>query len=244
MPYRDFFILDEESLRRLEGILQDASSQIQPNPTVVYRVEREDNRFYETVDIAKVLQDANIDGKRIHTVSIELRDPAAQGNRRPAQDWIVQVTFKRNKREIFSTHDDVNLRIASDNLTWALKWSDELDPQVMRTLRAKKTSRWLLGLFVIPFLVLIVRTSQSYEDTATSGCFVLIATVLAAFLAIWMSSTERFSRWFGPRSGFLWGEEARDYKDWEDTRKRIVWGIFVAFIISVAASVGVAVSIP
>ena len=63
--YRGWFVVDEDALRRLQTVLAKGASSLDFETHVVFRVDREDDRFYETTDLDDVLSDANLPGKRV-----------------------------------------------------------------------------------------------------------------------------------------------------------------------------------
>ena len=64
------------------------------------------------------------------------------------------------------------------------------------------------------------------------GLFIIISFVWAT-----MSRETALTRWFGPESTFLWGDEAQAYASREQTRRNVLWGVIIAFLVSVAESI-------
>ncbi|MBM0743162.1 hypothetical protein JOY44_16355 [Phormidium sp. CLA17] len=71
--YRKPFVLDENTLRRIYALLEKAAIELASPPSVVFHIEREDDRYYETISIDEVLSDPNVPNRRINVTSIELR---------------------------------------------------------------------------------------------------------------------------------------------------------------------------
>lgn len=44
------------------------------------------------------------------------------------------------------------------------------------------------------------------------------------------------NKWLGPETVFLWGEEEKKFPEREQTRRNLFWGVVVAFIVSLIAS--------
>lgn len=72
------FVLDEDALIRIQGVLDKAAKSLQSDVQVVFRVEREDDRFYETANLEDVLSDPNIFGKKVTLIGIEIRENKAE----------------------------------------------------------------------------------------------------------------------------------------------------------------------
>ena len=256
--YYKAFILEEDSLRRIHGLLEKAAKELPDPSTVVFHVEREDDRYYQTTNIDDVTADPNIMGKRTMLTSIELRSThQTQAQLSPGEpEWIVMVVFSLEERSgsMFSRGDRVIMRISSENKNWALLLSDELEPQIQRTFKVKQTPRWLLWLFALPFIVMAIKLSylslpllQTTTEASLLMGFIGIVSGISAgvitgsvFALIYLrigGMHKRFVRVFGPESAFLWGEEIESYQDREKLRQNILWGIIVAFVISLASSV-------
>lgn len=66
------FVVDENALRRIIGVIEKHAKDLDLQTEIIYRVEREDDRFYETNDLSEVVSDPNVDGKRITNLSVRL----------------------------------------------------------------------------------------------------------------------------------------------------------------------------
>lgn len=240
--FKQAFLLDEENLRRFQGILGRAAKTL-PFPTqTVFHVEREDDRYYETINIDEVLADPNITARRITLVAIELRKDAEQisNQGQNPSGWRVAVVYSLREKDVsFPDPDMVRIRVATNDKNWALLLADELEPQMQRTFKVKRTPRWLLALLLILLLVVISKTMAiKYRDFIIpvfligfpcAGLVFLLADY--SFLRNWFIKT------FGPESVFLWGDEAQAYPQREQTRLHLQWGVVVAFFASLAASI-------
>jgi len=250
--YRNYgkaFVLDEDTLRRIEGLLSKHAADYPEPLELVFHIEREDDRFYETHILADVLADPNSTTKKINLLAIELRlkpigTETPSGNREAP---VVALVFDM-QTELGQVRRQVMLRIRSPHRTWALLVADDIEPQIQRTFRARRTPRFLLLLFLIPAGFGFYRLSQLFKNQATvsSTDFVLAiitVSIFAVFLASYMSVARIISgvpRWFrfcfGPCSAFLWGAEIDVYQEREGIRKNILWVVIVGFIVSLAAS--------
>jgi len=251
--YRQAFLLDEDGLRRFHGLLKKAANDLAFPTDVVFHIEREDDRYYETADIEEVLADPNIPGKRVTLVRIELR-PQEPQNQEDSQhsDWMVMVVYSLRERDRpFPDPDEVLIRIATHDKNWALLLADDLEPQVQRTFKAKRTPRWLIGLLLIPFLFLLLRgvVCDTSKRGGLSPEFIVITLAIGVMLMVllWMSFRlhsvpQWFVKAFGPEAAFLWGEEAQSYPSREQTRRNIQWGVIIAFLASLVAGIVVALA--
>ena len=70
--FKKTFELDEDSTRRITGILEKAAKEFGSPTTIVYYVYRKDYRFYETTELENIFNDANINGKEICLFRVEL----------------------------------------------------------------------------------------------------------------------------------------------------------------------------
>jgi hypothetical protein len=234
--YRRPFVLDENTFRRIYALLEKAATDLASQPSIVFRIDREDDRYYESISIDEVLSDPNVPNRRINITSIGLRVVNQPTQAAPYRErgWIVQVRFDLDDNE-------VRIQIDTEDKNWSLLLADQLEPQVQRTFNVKSTPRWTLALFFIPFLVVIFRFFRSIPpDIALTSLSFIVLTVGTIVPLLAISSLTVTSKWFvtlfGPESAFLWGEEARSYKDREQTRQNIFWAIIVAFIVSLGAS--------
>jgi hypothetical protein len=133
--WRKAFILEEDCLRRIQAILQKMARDLpDPKPAVVFRVEREDDRFYETTDIADVLADPNVSGKRVILVSAELRATDGSDSESDARRNPIAITnFAAEERYgRFTDRNEVRLRISTGDRNWGLLLADEIEPQIQR----------------------------------------------------------------------------------------------------------------
>lgn len=240
--YDNYFILEEDSLRRFQAILEKAAKELPSPPEVVFRVEREDDRFYETLNIEDVLTDPNINGRRVGVVYIELRPREVKQEQ--LFDYprnIVTLKFASDERFARSgNRNEVQLEISHDNRNWALLLADEIEPQIQRTFKAKGFPKLLIPILVAPLMVVILhiwRRKFNPDSTISTSRSVLVFAYTFVMLIMFdlMSKSIRF-RWYyhfiGPESVFMWGEEANAYRTRQKIRQNILWGIIVAFLVS------------
>lgn len=229
------FILDEDALRRIVGILAAKGKELAFPNAVVFHVKREDDRFYETTTLEDVLSDANTPGHRIQLVAIELRDTTPGKAVVPwERDWIVSVQFTTVGRT-------QRIEVASENRSWALLLADELGPQVVRTFSAKKIPSLILIASYIAMGVGLFALAKSYAHLMPFDGLTIVKTALImvfGFLSIaTLQPRERFvAHWTGPESSFHWGEQRTSYGARESVRKNILWVVIAGFFVSVGAT--------
>jgi hypothetical protein len=252
------FLVDEDALRRIEATLAKAAPDLGVPTQVVFHVEREDDRFYETTKLEDVLSDPNLPGRRIFSVSVELRKETQDRQRPWEPDWVARVSLIKEHRheDIPFDTDEVQIRISTPDRSWALMLADQLEPQVERLFVKRRFTMaliYLIGLFVTSLLVITGESLEKHRPPlaliqepytlwklgATSAGVLILLTVLShrpfRFLV------PKWLREFGGyESIFLWGEEAKLYPGRQATRRSLFWGIVVAFFVS--ATAGVAVS--
>ncbi len=236
--YRKCFILDEDGLRRIEGVLREAQSKLDTESKIVFRIERTDDRFYETESIDEVLTDPNVKDRKVSLLNISLRIQSDHTNSDSDFKSIVAIEFEDDNSPYFF-RCDIFFKIVSEDKTWALLLADELEPQVSRVIKATQTPRWILYLYTIPLGVLALKLSRLF-DLSTSLLllvfFCLISTYLLSKMLSFTSNPKWFTKYFGPESVFLWGDEVEEYLTRSKTRQNLFWVVIVGFLVSFAAS--------
>jgi len=156
-------------------------------------------------------------------------------------DWIVAVIFESDEK------DPVQLRIYSEKINWALLLADELEPQIERTFKPNAISDWIL----LPFYwSLVILGFKGFNILFSKGIFpagiiyslqVLIIILALLFSFFTLSKGKLRSKWLtkylGPESVFLWGDQRGNYLERKQTRKNIFWSVIVGFLISIAANI-------
>jgi hypothetical protein len=242
--YNNHFILDEDTIRRLQGVLERAKGTLDEPTEMIISVEREDDRFYEVTNVDEVLTDPNVPVKRITALCFDLRREflPEQHYRYWEMDWIVRVEFIRDRkhmRSIFTpTENEIRLQISSGDKNWALLLSDDIDQLLIGAQRAKSTPRWLLICFLIPIFLLLIKASvETSWAILILGIILFIFFLLFLFALKFLIGTPRwFQLLFGPISSFSWGREELEYRNFEQRRQNIMWTVIVGFILSFITS--------
>ncbi|HEX5372167.1 MAG TPA: hypothetical protein VFW84_05490 [Aquabacterium sp.] len=240
------FLLDEDGIRRISGILNSKAQSLQQTTTLVYFVRREDDRFYETTELDDLLADPNTYKHRIQHLVIELRktDPAhtiAPWDRK----WVASISFT------FEKEGRVKFTIASDDKNWSLLLADELEPQISRTRVNQKVSTFLLlsfyaalaCFFYAGFPKIGALIGFSPEVVKNIIFFALVGIAIATLGSIG-ERNEIIASIFGPESCFCWGEQSRVLERRVEFHKNITWAIIVGFFISLASTVYTSATLP
>lgn len=246
--FTDDFILDEDSIRRIAGIFEKFSRDLKEKTKIVYYVEREDDRFYRTINIDDVLSDANIQGKKVVQFNISLNYDDKDRIFQPwEQDWIAYVDFSKNPTNLirWRTTEKVTFRIHSENKNWALLFADEIQPQIERTFKCKKVSnRLLIFLYCsLYFLAVIVLKANEKNITKDILSFFMFIITISLFFLVVQTIGDRasfISYLFGPESFFLWGDSVDVFDSREAFRANIFLGVIVSLIVSLSANIAMA----
>jgi hypothetical protein len=191
------------------------------------------------MNLADVLNDPNVSGKRIRFCALEVRENDPGSQTKPWEsDWIVRVGFDRTSR------NRVVFRISTKDRTWALHLADQLEPQIERTFKSYKTPAWWIALctFALAFFLdnLVTHSSWSCRLPHVLLSWFPIVVWIAALIFVSAVIGERpdwAAKFFGPESVFLWGDEVQCFTQREDTRKNIFWIAIVGFLVSLGAGV-------
>lgn len=233
------FFLDEDGIRRIVGVLREKSASLPYKSDIVLAVRREDDRFYETLNVEDVLSDANTPDRRVQTLAIELRSQDPVRKLEPwDRNWVVQVIYKIGKTS------SIQINIHSDDRDWALLLADTLEPQIARTLTLEKISNstlWMLCAAITAFLVMCARTilPQLSFGKSLAESFEAIAWIAAVIFSLSLFDDERsewLAKWAGPQSSFKWGDQVAAFEKCIERQKNIFWAVIVGFVVSIAST--------
>lgn len=228
------FVLDENGLRRIAGVLSEKAQDLPYQCSIVFHVKREDDRFYETTQVEDVLADANTPGSRIKLLRIELRNADPNKVAVPwERDWIVAVQYSNDAK-------NQSINVTSEDKNWALILADAIEPQVTRTFTAKQIPTWILiPTYVALAYLLHTLTKSPLKIAPDTVSLIDFAIWIGAFVLSTSTLDERnawISKWAGPKSSFQWGEQALSYNQFESNRQNIFWVVFVGFAVSIMAT--------
>ena len=94
--YKERFVVDEYSLRRIEAIMIRHKKDYAEPTNLIYKINREDDRFYETDNLDDVLSDPNVANSKVSILYIQLRKEAKEGGSKSDDDIICQIKFERD----------------------------------------------------------------------------------------------------------------------------------------------------
>lgn len=264
--YPNHFNLSETHLRKIHSVMEDYANKIDSGAYVSIYIERENNSFYETRDLEKIVSEENSSGKSIETLRMEIVLDKVEG------DHISSEKDASKAMIGFSKSKDVKIKLMTANKSrdWCFLLIDELDTQVQRIIKGKSTSVFKARILdlVVALSVLIVLLSGIAWNTLTSQYDTqnLLASTLdnkVDFLvgeAVERHNTKTI--WFIPgmamvmifflvvlefkpitklvkasnTSVFYWGDMIPIYDAYVQKRTRIKWGVVIAFVVSLAAS--------
>jgi hypothetical protein len=230
--FKKAFVLDEDGLRRLEGVLTKAITTYPEPLTITFRVEREDDRFFETHSIDEVLADPNIDNRSIRLLALELR-----------AEWLAVAEIRFDKDRPPFQEPDVKFHISCPDKTWALMLADEIEPQLTRLFKAKPFPKWIFFLFT-PLIGLAAYRLSTYLGMGSLSSSSDAIIVMFCFLVLLLSlntANALASRklWLfkliTAEPVFLWGEQLTTFNDRESLRKNLFWSVLVGFFVSLIA---------
>lgn len=241
--FKKLFVLDEDGLRRIEGVLSKASSTYKDKLEVVFHVKREDDRFYETHSIDDVLLDPNVRERRIRLLAVELRSTALE-SKETQDNRIAWVVFDKDQPPM--QRPRVRIRIACADKTWALLLADELEPQIERLFRIKAfpTKVFLLAAPIVGLIT--YRIAKHFGATLSEGVGSgAVATGIVAFTYAFLGfyvhyiaeSPPPMFRRLLDEPVFLWGDEAAAFAERETFRRNVVWVVGIGFIVSLGAGI-------
>lgn len=240
--FKQLFVLDDDGLRRIEGVLSKAAQGYSEPLKITYHVEREDDRFFETHELDEVLADPNVRERRIKLVGIELRKASSlqSDEEKNPVAWIIF-----DKDEPPFQQPDVRVQISSPDKTWALMLADELEPQITRLFKIKRFPIWVIYLFAPIFGLIAYRVSTYIGNVSPRTVFhgfLGIAVYMLAMIGI--RSYSRISEkksWLvkhlAADSIFLWGEEIAAFNERETMKRNLFWVVIVGFFVSFFASI-------
>ncbi len=234
------FIVEQDDLYRIINILEKYQKISSIDSMLVYHVLRKDKRFYETTNIDDVFLDPNIENKEIIQLIIELRIIDTEQLRFPkSETYITKIDFNNISKA------KITMSVLGNDRGWALKLSDDLEPQIKRVINNKKTPFWLIIVIILFIFDMIETIKFKYVKNIRIRNFIdmFSNSTFVGFLVIWLVLNHLFFKeyeilikLFGPVSGFAWGEFKKVITELETTRNNVFWGIIVALAVSVISN--------
>ncbi len=224
-------------------MLEKHAKELKFPTKVIFRVEREDNRFYEVDDLAEVVSDPNVDGRKVTSLSIKLvKQYEDEGDVFHYGDIASVYFVMEPANKVYAILDNgIRFEVDNNNKNWSLLLADALEPQVERVINSSKVPRFpVVGLFLVAIYAAAKGLSllEKNEGEVVMRFFsaMIIVSGCAFFIANLRGSSQLISKLIGPESAFLWGQQEERFNSREERRKNIFWGVFVAFVVSLSAS--------
>ncbi len=135
--YPNHFQLTETHIRKIHSVMEDYAEKIDEETYISIYIERENDSFFTTRDLEKILADENSRGRSIETLSMEIMtSPKAEGSKNETEK-------ERSKAYIaFTKEKDTKVRFMTSykERDWCFLLIDELDTQVQRLIKGKSIS--------------------------------------------------------------------------------------------------------
>lgn len=240
------FVVHEDALIRIKNALEKASGNLEKKTRIVFRVFREDDRFYETEKLEEVLEDPNTNKKKIITLEVDLVDEEDSDN------WIAKVEFiaERRLNFFYSERDEIHVKISGNDKKWSLILADDLEPQVERVVNKSKIPRWPIWGVAVCLVYLLYRFSMWFETWMTGNpveeaykgqyfSFAIFAICAIPFVLSQYMRSIAVNKLLGPEAVFLWGQQEVEFQNRERIRDNFYWVVVVGFVVSVLGSLAV-----
>lgn len=240
------FVLDEDGLRRIVGVMQTKAATMPLKTAIVLVVNREDDRFYETLNVEDVLSDPNTAGHLIKILTIELRVDDPTFSAQPwAQNWLAKVVYSSTRKS------QIQINVNSEDKTWALMLADELEPQIRRTRSSDRISTTILILFFLALGIFSGTSARNLLPVFGISNSMIDKVVLAiggvTFLLIMNAPDDRptwLTHFAGPQTAFNWGDSTKTYNAAVERQKNFFWVVIVGLIVSVVSTVYTTYALP
>lgn len=248
------FLLDEEKLRKLVNIIDQRLSKSNPPVTYIFRVFRADSYTYETDNIEDVINEDHSDWRRITELQIE----ASQN-----KEFEFKLMFSNEGTSlnvIGNDRDQVYLLLSDlrDYLKHEVNTCTNIS-QKSRRVTSAILPMIILYLFMSIFLWKTtisnkaeIQNALDYQEIkqkldylikyrTQEFRFVVPMLILFPFVMI-LSATawmDKLITFFFPANLFLFGFQKQKYERRRRIFTNVIWGILIAFGISVLAGLAV-----
>lgn len=255
--YYKSFVLTEEGLKDFQKVLENASQRFPAPAEVTYRVYTSSFRYFETKRIEDVLHDLDVQREGVIQLVLQadfMEQPERiEGDtiQKKRDNWFVRVSFIILQKGFWDTYNDkIIVRVQSEDRKWASDYIDRIEELVHKVPTGNRSPHIILWLYAIP-LSILVSTYLSHlanpkhwlsETTPlilfgleTLAC--LIVVLAGVSRSIFGFNPYGFRVFFGPNSGFVWGQGKEDYEDDEKIRQGAFWVVGVLFLFALFTSV-------
>lgn len=266
--YTANFLVDEPRLRKLVQTLESARATLGMGAEVRFRVFRQDQSFFHTATVDEVLADDNIRGKEIIRLVIDL--VPTEGESRDTDDGLAIIDFDSKDKQhrvflgvhapsrdwTFVLAEDLDAQISRSLAPRRFSFLATRWPNLALSLLSFSAATYMVARMLFQsspplteaaieamtiedrLKVLLIRQSLNASDFTR----VSLAMVSTLILFAGIFETRPISRIYAlfDRSAFYWGDMIDAYDRSRARAQRWAWGVVVAFIVSVAASLVVA----
>jgi hypothetical protein len=268
------FILDEGKLRKIVEIIDQHSAKKPKKPTTEFTVYRQDDSFYMTSSVDAVLVDDNAPGKKILALVIDLigdPDTKPQSKEPPR---LCRLRFRTHRQPnvdfVISDPDRDWCFLLAEDLGNQLQRI--LRPKKFPWLRRNPIVLEMGVLFILIAITLAIMGYHALQGTpglsdaqiarltidekitklliinryggqGLIGMAIGSALMIFVLIAVEWRPITKLLNWFD-RSFFYWGDEKQSFDRYTDRITRVKWGVIIAFLVSLAAGLIVALAMP
>lgn len=225
--YQGCFVLNEDSLRRIDEVVRDA---LGVKAQLEYEVNLESGISYKTKDINDIVREENSEKEKIRRTIL-----------RGKSDSYASPNYKHISVDFgLWSGNGVSFSISGGKRDWVSLTQNKLEERVSRIKRLysplgsfflKGTLPMILSFLLAVIMVLIViRFSKEFVLDYLSGLIVVF------FIIGWIlgSLIFRFVKWLFPDFLFEFGEQIKHAQHLSDVRKQMFWVILIGGVLSLA----------
>jgi len=259
------FLLDETKLRKINSVLQKASEKLDEDTETIFHIEREDNTYYKTNTIEDVFKDDNSVGKKINWLDIKVKKTNSEENETSAyvrfsksyNDRILISVNDKNRDWCLLLKDELDTQIQrvskkvflsnipSGIIELFLLFLAAIFPAIsfyINFLNSKpvfvKEQLDQLGAEDKLDLILLLLSRTDNDPIAIWLVASIAIMVMFSFvlLVVWLRPVSRITEKLN-RSIFYLGDEIEVYDKFQTQFNKVKWGIIIAFLVSLAATI-------
>jgi hypothetical protein len=244
--YKKEFTLDEGKLRKILDLLvnfKETNSTDDEKRKLTFEVKRNNDVRQSETDIEKILSDTNPTPRKILKLTITLNK-----SKEYSSDDLCIIMFNA----IDSYDKGIHIEIGDMNRKDAFILLEDLDIHISRCINKSNNlvrffSRilWYFGplALLLGCSMLISNIFNFHEIKIMTlnvnhllyGMLLIFYTTLLFIEFYTENSRSIIEKWIEPKSVFLWGDQKEIYIKKEKLRDKILWGILIAFLISLSA---------
>lgn len=238
-PY--LFSLDEQEIRRLLETIEGCFADIESSTKIVaghkFSVSCSDGSSYSTTDIEEVLRDENPNNRSINELEIksDAGPPPLSAELNPTTASI-ELTFRAKLPRI-------KYGVEGPSIQWTQLTASRIEDRIVRL---KESYSWLRDPVLVGFwagvatailtslaVLILIKAPKPLPEPYQ-------ILVVIAFSALTMACAfvgARFLSFLFPTASFHIGDGIRRHAQRARWREKVSWGVFIAFLISLAAGI-------